>query len=258
MVTSDSNVGCEDGLCRPLGSRETAESSSMQQDNPSKDDHDQGSNRIKIDIISDTMCPWCWVGKRNLEKALEDMPEIQAEINWLPYFLDKNLPEAGKPVAEYYVGNYGDARAGERMKPGLVAAGKRCGIDFETYYINMTHYRPTIRSHRLIQLAKRCNKQDAMVEELFKIYYEEGKHLNSIEHLEEAAKRVDLDDINVQEYLAGNEDEKEVYEEAAKIKHMVQGVPTFIFTKPGTELYHTFSGGQPPSAFKEVFNMFFR
>jgi predicted DsbA family dithiol-disulfide isomerase len=253
MVTNDSSVGCEDGVCRPLGSRETAESITPQGD-PSKDD--KGSNRIKIDVISDTMCPWCWVGKRNLEKALEEMPEIQAEINWLPYFLDENLPEGGKPVEEYYLGNYGDASAGDRMKPALVASGKRCGIDFETFYIHMTHYRPTIRSHRLIQLAKRCNKQDAMVEKLFKMYYEEGKHLNSIEHLEEAAKTVDLGDINVREYLTGNEDEKEVYEEAANIKHLVQGVPTFIFTKPGTELHHTFSGGQPPSAFKRVFDAF--
>lgn len=253
MTTPNSNASCEDGLCRPL-SGIGAQASSAEPVNTCVD----GSKRIKVEIISDTMCPWCWVGKRNLEKALDEMPEIEVDINWLPYFLDKDLPEGGKPVSEYYLGNYGDARAGDRMKPALVAAGKRCGIDFETRYIHMTHYRPTIRSHRLIQLAKRFKKQDAMVEELFKMYYEEGKHLNSVEHLMEAAKRVDLDDVDVKEYLTGKDDEAEVFEEASNIQHLAQGVPTFIFTKPGTEHYHTFSGGQPPSAFKRVFNMFSR
>jgi predicted DsbA family dithiol-disulfide isomerase len=247
LAAMSDQVGCEDGVCRPLGIGNAAPS-----DLPSKA---KASNKIKIDIISDTMCPWCWVGKRNLEKALQEMPEVEVEINWLPFFLDKKLPEEGKPVEEYYVGNYGDPRAGDRMKPGLIAAGRRCGIDFETHYVHLERYRPTIRSHRLISLAKRQNKQDEMVEELFHMFYEEGKHLNSIKHLAEAATKVGLEG-NIEAYLKSDEDEKEVFEEAEKILCHAEGVPTFLFTKPGTKLHHSFSGGQPPSAFKQVFSMF--
>eukprot|EP00980_Cylindrotheca_fusiformis_P013922 scaffold3618_cov129-Cylindrotheca_fusiformis.AAC.22 len=256
MASTESNVGCENGFCRPKTVTNEGAQSSISQSNTKKPPDEANGNKIKVDIISDTMCPWCWVGKRGLEQALAEMPEIQADVNWLPYFLDKNLPEDGKPVPEYYRDNYGDAKTGERMNPHLVEAGKDCGIDFETNYIHVTHFRPTIRSHRLIQLAKRHGKQDAMVEALFKMFCEEGKPLNSVDHLVAAAKRAGLDEVNVQEYLSGNEDESEVFEEAAKIEHLAQGVPTFIFTKPGTKLYHTFSGGRPASDFKKVFQLF--
>ncbi len=190
-----------------------------------------------------------------MEQALQEMPEMDVEIHWLPFFLDRKLPEDGKPVEEYYVGNYGDPKAGERMMPGLIQAGRKCGIDFETYYVNMARYRPTIRSHRLIHLAKRQNKQDEMVEELFHMYYEEGKHLNSIEHLTEAASTVGLEG-DIAAYLKSDQDEKEVFEEADKALQYAEGVPTFLFTKPGTDLHHSFSGGQPPIACRKVFKAF--
>jgi predicted DsbA family dithiol-disulfide isomerase len=256
LLMSDNNnsnnydAGCEDGVCIPKGVKKQQSSTLLNATTTTS-----SSNKIKIDIISDTMCPWCWVGKRGMEQALRECPEVEADITWLPFFLDKNLPEEGKPVEEYYVGNYGDPKAGENMKPHLVAGGKRCGIDFETNYVNMTHYRPTIRSHRLIELAKRQGKQDAMVEELFRIYYEQGQHLNSIQHLTEAATRVGLEG-DIEEYLKSDQDEKEVFEEAAKLKYLAQGVPTFLFSRPGTDLEFSFSGGQTPEAFKRVFHSF--
>ena len=251
LSMSDNNGGCEDGVCRPKGSASTSQGTYDAKFGNSS----TAKNILKVDIISDTMCPWCWVGKRNMEKALEDTPDIQPEINWLPFFLDKNLPEEGKPVEEYYIGNYGDPKVGEKMKPHLVMAGKKAGIDFEKSYVKTTHLRPTIRSHRLIEYAKRQGKQDEMVEELFRIYFEEGKHLNSIEHLTESAKKVGLEG-NVEEYLKSDQDEKEVFEEAAKMKSHAQGVPTFLFSMPEKNLFFTFSGGQPPEAFKKVFQTF--
>jgi predicted DsbA family dithiol-disulfide isomerase len=248
-MSDANNAGCMDGVCVPLGAKKKSQAATG---TPSE--KNTGKN-IKIDIISDTMCPWCWVGKRNMEAALKDMPEIEVEVNWLPFFLDRNLPEDGKPVEEYYMGNYGDPKAGDRMKPGLVKAGEKCGIDFETHYINLTRYRPTIRSHRLIELAKKQNKEDEMVEELFHMYYEEGKHLNLIEYLAESASKVGLEG-DIVAYLESDKNEKEVFEEADCCLKDAEGVPTFIFTKPGTKMQYSFSGGQPQSAFKQVFDMF--
>ena len=245
-------AGCDDGVCRPKGA--TANASVDLKGLPTAGK--TSKSKLKIEIISDTMCPWCWVGKRNLEKALRETPEIEVEIDWLPFFLDKTLPEPdGKPVEEYYIRNYGDPKVGERFKPHLVKAGEKCGIDFATHYIHLTHYRPTIRSHRLITLAKRQGKQDPMVEELFRMYYEGGKHLNSIEHLTEAARKVGLEG-DIEGYLTSDQDEKEVYEEAERYQKYASGVPTFLFSMPEKNLRYSFSGGQPPEAFKNVFQSF--
>jgi len=214
-----------------------------------------GTNKvqIQINIISDTMCPWCWVGKRNMEAALQLAPYIDAKVEWWPFFLDKNLPEDGKPVRDYYRDNYGNPSVGENMMPGLIAAGRRVGLDFETTFSKLAIYRPTIKSHRLIEYAKRQGKQNEMVEALFRMYYVEGKHLNSVEHLVETAEVVGLS--GVKDYLESNEDENSVYEHAAHVKGTANGVPTFLFTRsdqPNSRPI-SFSGGQPTEAFLEVF-----
>ena len=220
-----------------------------------KSDGDEDRLEIKVEIISDTMCPWCWVGKRNLEAALQNAPHVTAQVDWLPFFLDKSLPEEGKPVADYYQGNYGDPQAGERMKPALVRAGQLVGIDFEKHYVHMTHYRPTIRSHRLIEYAKRRDKQNEMVEALFHMYYEQGKHLNSIEHLCDAAVAVGLRRDAVRVYLESEEDEQEIYDKAAKLQRQASGVPTYLFhgvDRPRAQPLRL-SGGLPQSSFQFVF-----
>jgi predicted DsbA family dithiol-disulfide isomerase len=250
---------CEDGVCRPgQKKQQNAKESSLGTDTTAASAAaatKAGVTNIRIDIISDTMCPWCWVGKRNMEQALKDHPEINAEINWLPFFLDRNLPEEGKLVKDYYVDNYGDANAGDNMKPSLVAAGKKLGIDFETNYVSMTRYRPTIRSHRLIEYAQRQGKQDEMVEELFRMYYEGGKHLNSVTDLVESANNVGLQGDDVKAYLESDQGEAEVDALAKKVQPMAQGAPTFLFKrsdKPNMRPL-TFSGGQPPHMFGLAF-----
>jgi predicted DsbA family dithiol-disulfide isomerase len=262
MSSSTSNNGtgggsaCEDGVCRP--------GEKQQQDVAPKSTLDvtsaaaatkTGVLNISIDIISDTMCPWCWVGKRNMELALKEHPEINAEIIWMPFFLARNLPEEGMPVKDYYVRNYGDANVGDKMMPQLVAAGKKVGIDFETNFVNLTHYRPTIRSHRLIEYAQRQGKQDEMVEELFCMYYEGGKHLNSISDLVESAKSVGFDGDVVKAYLESDEGEAEVDALAKKVQPMAQGAPTFLFKRSDRPDMRplTFSGGQPPHMFGLAF-----
>jgi predicted DsbA family dithiol-disulfide isomerase len=272
MSNSASNNGtgaCEDGVCRPgqtqqpadaaqesmLGKDATTTGSAASEATTTTTTTKNGATKIKIEIISDTMCPWCWVGKRNMELALKDHPEINAEIHWLPFFLDRNLPEEGKLVEDYYRDNYGDANAGKNMKPHLIKAGKKVGIDFESKYVKEARLRPTIRSHRLIEYAQRQGKQDEMVEELFRMYYEvAGKHLNSVNDLVESAANVGLSG-DVQAYLESSEGEAEVDKAAAKAKRMAQGVPTFLFTRADkphmTPL--SFSGGQPPHMFALAF-----
>ncbi|EEC51567.1 predicted protein [Phaeodactylum tricornutum CCAP 1055/1] len=256
MTNSDNHAdiieACEGGVCRPRGVADNARASTAIPTERAESTDNKLS--IKIDIISDTMCPWCFVGKRNLETALRMVPEISAEVNWLPFFLDKNLPEEGKLVKDYYIQNYGDPNAGERMMPHLIQAGKKSGIEFGSAFVEAERLFPTIRSHRLIEYAKRQGKQNQMVEELFHIYYEEGKRLNSVSDLENAANAVGLNG-DVRAYLLSDQDEKEVFETAAKIKKDASGVPTFLFSRSDLPEMKpvSFSGGQPPTSFLAIF-----
>ena len=233
---------------------------------------------MDIQIISDTMCPWCWVGKRHLEAAIQQMSQedndsrMDANIEWLPYFLDKDLPETGKPIHEYYRDNNGNPHAGDEMKPHLIAAGHKQGIDFETTHAKLTHYRPTIRSHRLIEYVKKQDpsKQNDIVEALFDLYYIQGKHLNSIDHLCEAAESIGLNATTIRTYLESSLGEDEVYQTAQSVQSLAQGVPTFIIrprqggdaattttttTKKAPLPQVVLSGARAPVAFKRAFYM---
>mmetsp|Transcript_4121 Transcript_4121/g.4773 ORF Transcript_4121/g.4773 Transcript_4121/m.4773 type:complete len:298 (-) Transcript_4121:59-952(-) len=256
FTTSLKMSGCEDGVCRRVSStKSSADESTVTDSQPGVEFKDAGNGlKLKINIISDTMCPWCYVGKKNLEEALKSCEDVEAEINWLPYFLDKDLPDEGKPVEDYYRDNYGDKDAGNRMKPHLIAAGNKVGIDFEKSYANMTHYRPTIQSHRLIEFAKRNGKQNEMVEELFQMYYLQGKHLNNTEHLVQAAEKINL--IGAKEYLQSDEDTLQIFRRADRVKQSANGVPTFIIFRPDRPSLQPikFSGGQPPQTFIKSFD----
>jgi len=246
------NLGCDSGVCRPKTASLNSETSDR--NNSSSDSNDQKNLKIRIDIISDTMCPWCWVGKRNMEFALREIPEpIEANVHWLPFFLDKDLAEEGTLTEEYYLKNYGDAQTGERMKQPLTQAGKPTGIDF-TEYCKVTHFRPTIRSHRLIEYADQHGKQDEMAEQLFCMFCEEGKPLNSIPHLIEAAQKLGFNKDHVQAYLESKTNEKQIFDLADSVRDLANGVPTFIFTLPDHEdVRYTFSGAASPEEFQTVF-----
>lgn len=274
--------GCEHGACHRNvmnphhdAAQDGAVSSTLRsqpdEEQQQRTTEDDDVLRIKIEILSDTMCPWCWVGKRNLEVALEEYNNhknrhhhddrtrrIRADVEWLPYFLDADLAEeGGTPVGEYYAKNYGDAQAGERMKPHLSRAGAAVGLDFTNYNHDVTRFRPTIRSHRLIHYVKttRREKLDDMVEEIFHMFNVRSGHLNSIDHLVEAAGRVGLDREDVRSYLSTDQDEDDVFDLADEIRYLAEGVPTFIFTRLDrpdvTPL--AFSGARPPDDFRRVF-----
>eukprot|EP00977_Amphora_coffeiformis_P011965 scaffold2919_cov161-Amphora_coffeaeformis.AAC.2 len=259
MSSSPNHTGCEHGACRPQSQQQQQQQSVTANTRAGKNETTIGDSlHIKVEILSDTMCPWCWVGKRNLEVALkqETRYDMQAQVEWLPYFLDLDLAEEGTPVKEYYLKNYGDAKAGERMKSNLLKAGHQVGLDFTNYCQNVTHFRPTIRSHRLMEYARRHgNKENEMVEELFHMFNIQSKHLNSIEHLVEAAVQVGLDRNDVQSYLQSDQDEDEILDHAEEIKYLAEGIPTFIFTRLDREdvTPFAFSGAQPPEAFHRVF-----
>jgi predicted DsbA family dithiol-disulfide isomerase len=183
---------------------------------------------MQIDVISDTVCPWCFIGKRRLARALEMRPEIAFDVQWRPYQLDPNIPREGVDRASYMKAKFGDGPRVAAMSESLKAEGLREGISFAFEKIDR---RPnTIDSHRLIRWAAVAGMQDSVVERLFAAYFLEGRDIGDPGVLEFLAADVGLDSVQVAELLADDTDRAAVEREAKLAGEMgITGVPTFIF-----------------------------
>ncbi|CAL5221167.1 g3307 [Coccomyxa viridis] len=203
------------------------------------------SEKIEIDITSDTVCPWCYIGKRRLERAIEQMQEEgkQFEVRWHPFQLNPDAPPEGRNKLEYYKQKFGSDRTAH-MIPMMKETFKKEGLDYTMDGLTGN----TLDSHRLIAYAGRqgYDVQDKVVEELFKAYFTEGKYINDPEVLKEAAKAA-----GVEEYEWVIQDPSIVLDQ---VKHElklhaagVTGVPHFVINGR----YHL-SGAQDTSTFVEV------
>ena len=183
---------------------------------------------MQIDVVSDTVCPWCFIGKRRLARALEMRPEIAFDVQWRPYQLDPNIPREGVDRASYMKAKFGDGPRVAAMSDSLKAEGLREGISFAFEKIDR---RPnTIDSHRLIRWAASAGMQDTVVERLFAAYFLEGRDIGDPGVLEFLAADVGMDSIQVAELLADDTDRAAVEREAKLAGEMgITGVPTFIF-----------------------------
>lgn len=198
-----------------------------------------------IDIVSDAICPWCYIGKRRLEKALLLAPQDDLKIGWRPFQLNPEMPREGMDRKDYLRAKFGDASGGKRYD-AIIESGKAEGIDFQFDRIKRTPN--TILAHRLIRFAARSDKQDALVEALFVAYFTEGKDIGDPEILASVASSVGVD---AAQYLAGSEDDETIRQEDAFARQIgIQGVPCFIIDRQ-----YAVSGAQPAEAFLEIFEL---
>jgi predicted DsbA family dithiol-disulfide isomerase len=198
-----------------------------------------------IDIVSDAICPWCYIGKRRLEKALQLAPQADLKLGWRPFQLNPEMPREGMDRKDYLRAKFGDASGGKRYD-AIVEAGKSEGIDFQFDKIKRTPN--TILAHRLIRFAARHDKQDALVEALFRAYFTDGKDIGDIENLAAVAAGVGVD---AAQYLVGSEDDETIRQEDAFARQIgIQGVPCFIIDRQ-----YAVSGAQPAEAFLEIFEL---
>ncbi|KAG0222147.1 hypothetical protein BGW42_006855 [Actinomortierella wolfii] len=205
------------------------------------------ANTISVDIVSDTVCPWCYIGKRRLEKAIDLVkqkhPDANFKINWHPYQLDPSAPTTPIKKIDMYKRKFGPDRA-YQIKDRMIQIGLGDGIHF-AYEGNTIN---TLMSHRLIRFATERGHQDAIVEELFKNYFEENK-CGELSTLIEAGVKVGLDRKEVEEYLTSDKGTEEVKREIAQARYDgVQGVPHFTIQDK-----YVLSGAQDSTTFAEVF-----
>ncbi len=183
---------------------------------------------LTIDVVSDVVCPWCYVGKRRLDAALAARKDITAEIRWRPFFLDPTVPRDGKPRLDYITGKFGSL---ERIKPAherLTGLGKEAGIGFQFGKIEVQPN--TLDAHRLIGWASAEGKADALVENIFADFFVNGANLADRAVLTAAAARAGMDAARISADLASDRDEDLVTKQAqAASASGIGGVPFFVF-----------------------------
>ena len=183
---------------------------------------------VRIDVVSDVVCPWCFIGKHRLEKALALKPDIRVEVRWRPYFLNDWVPREGISRDEYLTTKFGSPERYKAMAGRVQQAAAAEGL---TYAMDKISRQPnTTDAHRLIRWAAGIGKAAEMKQKLMDLYFTEGANLTNPAVLVEAAAEVGLDAENIRAALASDQDVDEVAREVLAAKEAgIEGVPMFIF-----------------------------
>lgn len=204
---------------------------------------------MKVVIVSDTICPWCYVGKRRFERALADRTEVKLDIEWRPFQLNPEMPAEGLDRKVYIRAKFGsDERAGE-IYTAIRDAGDREKIPFT--FDSISRVPNTIASHRLISWSLSSGRQDGVVEGLFRSYFLDGKDIGKIDVLTDVAAAAGLDAAEARAYLSGEEGAEQARAESLESHRLgISGVPCFIFDGK-----YAVSGAQEPEVFSQVFDL---
>jgi len=203
---------------------------------------------MKIDIISDTVCPWCFIGKRRLERALAMRPNITAEITWHPFQLNPEMPPDGIERQIYLKAKFGSSERAKDIYRAVDQASVCEKLDLQLDDIKRMPN--SLQSHRLLHYARRHDKQDVVAENLFQSYFFYGIDIGSIAHLIKIAAESGLDGEDVRSYMESSEDIELVRGHDLQSRKLgVSGVPCFIIAEE-----YAISGAQESEVFLQVFD----
>jgi predicted DsbA family dithiol-disulfide isomerase len=183
---------------------------------------------VRIDVVSDVVCPWCFIGKRRLEKAIALKPDIPVEVHWRPYYLNDWVPREGMARNDYLTAKFGSP---ERYKDIAGRVQQAAAAEGLTYAVDKISRQPnTADAHRLIRWAEAIGKAAEMKQALMDLYFTEGADLTDRDVLAKAAGSVGLDVEATRKRLASDEDVAQIEREVESAKEAgIQGVPMFIF-----------------------------
>ena len=182
---------------------------------------------LTIDVVSDVVCPWCFIGKKRLEKAIAARPDIPVEVRWHPYFLNDWVPREGISRDEYLTKKFGSP---ERYKSIAGRVADAAAAEGLTYNVGGIARQPnTLDCHRLILWARNTGDPARMKQRLMELYFTEGADLTDREVLVQAAADCGMDAALTRELLASDRDVERVTQEAEQAKEAgIDGVPCFI------------------------------
>jgi predicted DsbA family dithiol-disulfide isomerase len=198
---------------------------------------------MKIEIVSDVVCPWCYIGKRRLEKALAVIGgDARPEVTWLPFQLNPGMPPAGMPRAEYRRAKFGSVERSRQLDARVATEGRGEGIEFALERIERTPN--TFAAHQLIDLAQERGAGGAVVDALFRAYFEEARDTGDREVLLGIAAAAGLPRADVEARWDDAAQARRVAQLEESMKALgISGVPTFIF-----ERKLSVSGAQAPES----------
>jgi predicted DsbA family dithiol-disulfide isomerase len=209
---------------------------------------------MDIDIFSDTICPWCFIGKRRLERALAERPQSDLTIHWRAFQLNPDMPAGGMDRSQYLELKFGGASNADAIYDQVRAAGETEGIEFA--FERMKRTPNTIDSHRLIRHAGQKAqqgqaRQEAVVQALFDAYFLRAEDIGDPEVLAAAAAEAGLDGEETRAFLASDAEAEAVRAEDASARQAgISGVPCFIFNGQ-----HALAGAHAPEVLHQLFDL---
>lgn len=186
------------------------------------------SPEISVDVIYDTVCPWCYIGKRRLEQALAMRPGARVRVRWRAFLINPDMPEGGLERGAHLARKFGGAARARRVYAAVAEAGLAARIDFAFDRIERTPN--AVNSHRTVYFAERAGLADAAVESVFSAFFLEGRDIGDIDVLVEAGARAGLDAGALGAYLRGGGDVDRVRGENTRAHRLgVNGAPSYVF-----------------------------
>ncbi|MEM9059732.1 MAG: DsbA family oxidoreductase [Pseudomonadota bacterium] len=201
---------------------------------------------VTLDIISDPICPWCYIGKANLDAAIARTGQNPFDINWRIFQLNPDMPPEGADRREYLETKFGGPERARGIYDRIRGAAEEAGLDVKFDKIARTPN--TMDAHRLIRWSKSTGMQNALVHQLFIRYFQNGEDISDHGVLADAAESIGMERAVVERLLAGDADREMLQEEDATAREMgVGGVPCFIVGGK-----YVVQGAQPPETWERV------
>ena len=201
---------------------------------------------IKLDIMSDPICPWCYIGKAHLDVAMADHPNHPFQIEWHPFQLNPDMPAGGMGRREYLEGKFGGKEAAVKAYAPVVEHAAKAGLNINFEAMQRTPN--TLNAHRLIHWAGIEGRQTAAVAALFQAYFVDARDIGDAEVLADIADSIEMDAAVVTRLLQTDEDSQSIRDRDAHSRQMgISSVPTFIV---GGQ--HAVPGAQPPELWAQV------
>ncbi len=205
---------------------------------------------LDIDVYSDVVCPWCYIGKRRIEAALAARPDLETRLHWRPFQLNPDMPASGMDRQTYLTAKFGGDDKASGIYENIRMVGASCGIPFAFEAIDRTPN--TLLAHKMIRRAETHEYQDSLVERLFKGYFLEGEDIGDPAVLIRLAVEGGLPEDAARDCLENDSGESD----AVRLEDMrarqlgIQGVPFFILDQQ-----YAISGAQEPEAFHPLFDI---
>lgn len=205
---------------------------------------------LHLTVVSDAICPWCWIGKRRLDQALamlaEHQPDLGFEISYFPFMLNPDMPEEGVDRASYRAAKFGSLERSRELDAQVAAAGAESGLEF--HHDLMLRTPNTTNAHRLARFAAEAGRQRDVVEAIFRAYFNEGRDIGDITVLADLADANGMAREATLARLRSQEAVAEVRAQAASASRAgITGVPSFVLNR-----HFLFSGAQPPETIADA------